>query len=160
MLTLILTLTLSTIHLPPPSSLHLIEAQADDAFAPQPEATRARLLEIDKELSLISTTWPTGSVVLMAVGFGGAATLSLVGFVIGIALSGLPGVFILVIGLVSGGLALMLGIAGAIWGAAQAGADRERMERLEEEKQALLRARQADGRPQLACPPLITLATF
>lgn len=159
MLILALTLSLSTIHFPPHSSLRFIEAQVDAPDPAQPEATRARLVQIEKELSVgTGTAWPTGSVVLMAVGFGGAVTFPLVGLLIGVALSGLPGVFILAVGLASGGLTLMLGISGAIWGAAQAGAKRDRTRKLEEEHELLL-LRVSSSRPAVS-PQLITLAAF
>lgn len=146
MLTLALTLTLSTLHLPPPSSLHLLEGQL---------AAPLRAMEIEKELSSIGTRWPTGSVVLTAVGFGGAGTFGLVGLAFGFLLGGLPGIFIMAIGLTTGGLTLMLGVAGVIWGAAATGASRERARKQEEEREV-----QADGRPQLERSQFLTLATF
>jgi hypothetical protein len=155
MLALALTLTLSTIH--QPSSLRLIEAQADAAMAPRLEA-RGRLLEIETELASIRTTWPTGSVVLMAVGFSATITFPLIGLGVAIALGGLPGILILSVGLAIGGLTLMLGLSGVIWGAVQSGANRHRARRLEEERALLLR--EADGGARLGSPALITLATF
>lgn len=151
MLTLALALTLSTLHLPPPSSLHLIEGQV--------EASQPRLLEISTELSTITTVWPMGSVVMMSVGFGGTATFPLAALLVAIAVGGgLPGVFVLIIGLVAGGLALMVGVAGLIWGAVQSGANQRRIRKLEEERELLMR--EAELRPQLGSPYLVTLATF
>lgn len=73
------------------------------------------------------------------------------------ALIGLPGVLILIVGLVAAGLTLMLGVSGVIWGAAQAGADHNRAHRLDDERALLLREADAS---QLGLPALITLASF
>lgn len=160
MVLLALTLTLATLHAPQASSVHLDVAYSDAPLVSSPDAKSARLLEIDDELSHLKRGWPTGSAVLMTVGFAGGGSFGLAGFLVGVAVGSLPGVFILVVGLVTGGLLLMMGVAGLIWGAVQLGADAARSRELNDERDLLLHGEAARVSAAALPPTLITVATF
>jgi hypothetical protein len=162
MLTIALALTLSTLHHPQPSALHLIESQGDAPRVTASDGKHARLIEIDDLISRIDTTWSPGSVALTAVGLGGAGFFALGGFLIGALVGGggIGSIFIIIVGLATGALCLLFGIGGLIWGATHAGANQARLQQLRDERQRLL-TRDADtGVQRFERPTLTTVATF